>query len=420
MQRRVLRPVLSLAVAIAPLALSACAAAPARGPWRLEWDVSVREQILGDELSGVLALPVDIEGEETWWVGERLLVLESRGQEVAGARGEGRTWITAGEKWVYIQDATGALRRVMRRRWDEDRRRAQRAAMVSALRAPGLADLGGLRYSFLARLELRRHQSGRATRWWTLSALPGSVWRLSGSCGSHGFWRSPLIPLAFDGVTPELTEFLNRALGRAAPAVVEEVALPAGGETTVLRRELRRVTVGGRAESPPAVPADLLARLEEREREWQGFEMLWSFLVNPDHRPRELEAREVRARLEECAGEAQLPIIEARIAASEGMADLEELLHLKWVIAPGAFAEQLRATRDAGDLPRLLAFISVLSLRAPSHALQWVAEAMAEDPVLWESLDAAERDDARAWLAGVHAWLETLPASRSEAAPVQL
>ncbi len=390
------------------LCLTGCASPPHAGPWRLDWGVTVREQIIGNEASGVFALPIDFEGEESWWVSGDELVIESRGSGADGARGARRLWLDMRTDWVYTQEPGAPLRRTARRRWEEERRRGQRAAMVDALRSDALAALGPQKRYFLATHELRRHEAGYTRRWWTLSPLPGRLMRLSGSCGRHAFWRSTLLPLAFEGTTPEQCGFLAEALGRAGAAVVEEVTVPSGGESTVLRRELDRVTNLDDTSRFPAHPAAEAAAIEDAEREWRSFDVLWSYLVDSERRPAGLDAREARVRLEPLMSADKLPLVRERAAAASDLEALEELLHLEYAADPPGFLQATHAAQSAGDLPQLVARISVLSLRAPREARRWVADLLAADEALWNDMEDAERVDTLEWLAGVKAWLESI------------
>ena len=356
-----------------------------------------------DREGNILSSTRLLDGAEVWWVDDRGVVIESYGSDPR-QRGARRTWIRPRDgEVVSVNLREGLAERSSWRRWEEERLRAQRGAMVEALRrrdrtpeAPSEGFFGGYAQA------RNRDESGR--RWTSVSALPGRIWRCYGRSPHPSVWRSRWLPLAFEGVTRGQVGPLRDALAELEPRHIEDVVLPRPGRMLVLRRHLQRVR---RAEGADAVPELDDERLPPA-RTKPSREELWAALWSEESRPVGWEMRDVRLELEEGPLDTeQLEKVRGGFRAAPGLLEREEFGHLYHRFAPDEFLAEFDLALDSGDIGGIVAWVSVASLREPGAVSAAVARALPRQE-LWREVAEEERAELRSWLEGVAAWVVLL------------
>lgn len=388
------------------VALSGCTA-PARVAtnWRLDWSVTQQDRWLRPSQE-VVTLPDELVGEETWWAEPGQLTIRSRGEDRTGEAGESWTWIHPGRGWVWsYETATGNVRGTPWSLWVEERRRQSRAwhQLAAELREersdPALESFGG-------DLTRRTLPLSRGGVWHAVAAAPGRLWKLSGP-PQRGFrWQRPELVWGFAGVAPRRATALRAILSRVRPERVDELGLPLGSTLPVTIRRLARVRSLPPAPEVRQLRLEVEQQVQSVEDSRADFQTLWGFLEHPESRPQDLNAREVRARLENVVGPAEVPLLKEAVSGSDDTNAREELLHLLFTGDEDSFRAWFDAAVEGNDLGLILPMVSVLSLRRPQGVADLVEELLDASPELWDGVDLQDRRAIRAWLGSLQAWLQ--------------
>ncbi len=386
------------------LALVTCSCATSTGQeaWKLRWKIDVKQRFRDPSAKALLSMPPALIGEETWWALPDRLVIESAGVLATGERGKTHTWILSERGWVYTLDlADGVVQGIPFRRWDEERMRGARRALVESYRAE-LRGSGSSEFRWFYG-DLALEEVGPSRYLW--AAQPGRAWRLSGRRRHRGAWRSPLLALGFAGVSRVRASRMGEVLAELSPREIEEIPLSEGLSTLVVKRRLSEVSRVAASTAHADPPRREVREIEERERGWQDFSLLWRFLEDPGARPSALDLRGIRVRLEEVVSRANVPTIRERIRTTSDMQEMEELFHLLFVADARLFDEWLEEAIGRGELEQVLCMISVLSLRRQWGLIPFIDRLLTATPRLWQGTDAVQNREARIWLEGVSLYL---------------
>ncbi|MCI0652429.1 MAG: hypothetical protein L0Z55_11160, partial [Planctomycetes bacterium] len=391
------------------------------GPWMLRWRVDLTERVDGGAL-GAIALPPSMAGVEVWWVAPRRLTIDAQGSAPDLGRGRSMTWILLDDGWVVTEErAKGVLTRVPIARWNEERRREARAASIATVRRQGrLRNPESLAY-FYGDLRRRVYAAGAKEGWHAVAAIPGRLWNLDGGSGRfRPVWEEPMLPLGFEGVSEERGARMQPILAEIAPRTIEEVALPEGERILTMTRTIEEAQPRADLAKAPAISPESLQALARREAGLDDAEQLWSMFAEEALRPEHLDRRAVRFLLAAKAPPAFALRVLARLDSSADVEESEELLQLLFALDRAQFDRRAAEAKERGDLPQLLAAISVLSLQDPRSLEALIPEVLDRSPALWEGLDPDEAEDARTWLAGTLRWVAAVPVYyRAESALIQ-
>ncbi|MCA8959780.1 MAG: hypothetical protein KDC38_04680, partial [Planctomycetes bacterium] len=303
--------------------------------------------------------------------------------------------------------------------WIEERRRRERSSAVSTLRAlrARQSDSGEPFEVGLYAGDGRALDGADGVR---VAATPGYVWTLKGSDRPPVRWWPQLL-LAFEEITPRSGEALSPLLSRIAPQDIRIEPLPTGQLGSWLEYRLQRVGAVPESEAFADLPARLVDLARIREDELTHRQRLWQLWDESESRPDDLDLRSIRVRLEFGLDERDRPVIEERLEEVGDLGELEELLHLLFVLDPASFDNWYRSVRESADLARLLAGISVRSLRDadPARVLASIDDLLGDD-ALFAGRSDEERLEVRTWLEGVRLWTQSsieLDALRTERSP---